>query len=537
MMNAPLSLFAMQGNVTVGDIAGNCARIRDAYAQAAAQGAELMVTSELCVTGYPPEDLLLSRAFVDAAMESTHALADLTAHAGSPALLVGTLWRDATGKLFNASVLFDGGKLVTVRYKHDLPNFGVFDEQRYFAAGPLPHVISWRGRKLGVMICEDMWHPEVANHLAAQGAECFIVLNASPYERNKFTTRTQLAQQHCAAHQRPLYYINQVGGQDELVFDGASFAMNAAGECTTLFPSFEEHSALLTLSPATNTTHPDSLHTDYQAMVMGLRDYVEKNRFNGVLIGLSGGIDSALTAVIAVDAVGKDRVHLVMLPSPYTSQISLDDAAQLAQNLGTRYDILPIEDGMRSMNTMLAQLHDDTIPCAIAKENIQSRLRANLLMAISNSTGALLITTGNKSEMAVGYATLYGDMCGAYNPLKDLYKTEVFAISNWCNRDREIIPERIISRPPSAELRDDQKDEDSLPPYAILDQILYGLVDARRSTADLITEGFDEATVQRVARLLTISEYKRSQAPIGTKLSGLAFGRDRRFPITHRFKL
>ncbi len=535
-MNA-FSCYGIQSNLTVGDIKGNLALLRDAYMVGQKAGAELVIASELCITGYPPEDLLLSQDFLNKTKDAVSQLAEITAIQGAPALLVGAPYLDTNGACYNAAILLDNGKIHSVVYKHDLPNFGVFDEKRYFCAGPLPHVLSWRGKKLGVMICEDMWHKEVPHHLGAQGADCFIVLNASPFEREKHEIRTALAQEHCQKHAIPLIYINQTGGQDELVFDGTSFVMNAEGDITQLFPSFEAHHAPLNFTSASTIIPPDDLTRCYHACVMGLRDYVRKNGFKDVLIGLSGGIDSALTAVIAVDALGKDHVHLVMMPSPYTAEISLKDAKTLAENLGARYDTVPIKDGMHAMDTMLAALHDPEIPCPIAKENIQSRLRGNLLMAISNSTGALLITTGNKSEMSVGYATLYGDMCGAYNPLKDLYKMDVFALSRWRNRNGNIIPERIITRPPSAELREHQKDEDSLPPYDVLDAILYALIDKREHSEAIITKGFDAATVQKIAKLVTVSEYKRKQAPIGTKLTSLAYGRDRRFPITHQFKL
>jgi len=561
----PFNLHLAQLNFTVGDIAGNAGRVRAAYARAKTEGAELVVFPELCLIGYPPEDLIFTPKLRRDAMAQAHELATLTKD--GPAMLLGCVWEEGTGNrepgiekfpdsrfqildssIYNAALLLDEGRIQHIQYKHHLPNYGVFDEKRVFERGSLPEVISWRGRRLGVLICEDLWGEEASVHLASQRPDLIVCINASPFEQGKQARREALALAEATKAGCPLIYLNQVGGQDELVFDGGSFVVDAQGEMVERLAFFEEEvrelgienreSRKMTLQiPDSRLPVPDSYSLLYRAMQTGLRDYVNKNGFPGVVIGLSGGIDSALTAVVCVDALGADRVHCVMLPSPYTSQISLDDAAELAGNLGVRYDILPISPGMEAAEAMLGGM--DGVPTGVAFENIQSRLRGMLLMAISNSTGALLITTGNKSEMATGYATLYGDMCGAFSVLKDVYKTEVFALSRWRNEqgEREIIPERTITRPPSAELREGQVDEDSLPPYETLDKILFAMVEERLSVDDIVAKGYDRAVVEKVARLLYMSEYKRRQAPPGVKLSRMAFGRDRRFPLTNRFTL
>ncbi len=554
------SLYLAQLNFTVGDIAGNAARIRAVYEAAKEANAELVVFSELCLIGYPPEDLIFTPKLRRDAMAAAHELAAITK--GGPAMLLGCVWeeerqeareesrerRDIShrsplySRLYNAAVLLDNGAVQHIQYKHHLPNYGVFDEKRVFERGPLPNIIPWRGKKLGVLICEDIWGDEAPAYLAAQQPDMIICINASPFEQGKQQKREALAAQEAQRASCPLIYLNQVGGQDELVFDGGSFVVDPAGVMVERLAFFEEEVSGVGFQvpgkeKTSGTRNPEPETLLYQAMQTGLRDYVNKNGFPGVVIGLSGGIDSALTAVICVDALGPEHVHCVMLPSPYTSQISLDDAAQLAENLAVRYDVLPIAPGMKAAQAMLATL--EGVPTPVAFENIQSRLRGLLLMAISNSTGALLITTGNKSEMATGYATLYGDMCGAFSVLKDVYKTEVFALARWRNEqgDSALIPERTITRPPSAELRENQKDEDSLPPYEILDKILYSMVECRMSAEEIVAQGHERAVVERVAHLLYISEYKRRQAPPGVKLSTMAFGRDRRFPLTNRFLL
>lgn len=583
VMNTHPSILLAQLNFTVGDIAGNVARIRDVHAKAAASGAELVVFPELCVIGYPPEDLIFTPKLCRDAMAAVQELAELTI-GDAPAIVLGGIWegwRDEIGiknagsvefrtrpTVFNCVFLLADGEIAETQAKHHLPNEGVFDERRVFTPGMLPGVIEWRGRKLGILVCEDMWQEEAPAHLVAEKPDILICINASPFELGKQQRREALAANIARQAECPFYYLNMVGGQDELVFDGGSFVMDGEGVVVERLPFFEEVvfdcpcSGLLASAigdaPLAEGSHersvraqsliPESSSLLYRAMVTGLRDYVEKSGFPGVVIGLSGGIDSALTACVAVDALGAERVQCVMLPSPYTSQISLDDAAELAVNLGVRYDILPITPGMEATDAMLAGL--EGVPSPLAQENIQSRLRGLLLMAISNSTGSLLITTGNKSEMAVGYATLYGDMCGAFSVLKDVYKTEVFALARWRNEGayrsgrvergatgKNLIPERTITRPPSAELRENQKDEDSLPPYEVLDKILFLMVEERMSVEEISAKGFDRAVVQKIARLLYQSEYKRRQAPPGVKLTRLAFGRDRRFPLTNRFIL
>ncbi len=530
-----------QINPTVGDLAGNVRLIEEAYRQAQETGVELVVFPECCVIGYPAEDLVLMPGFQDAAMQAVQTLADITAGQVA-AMLVGSLWREEDGTLYNAAILLEHGSIHSVTRKHALPNEGVFDEQRVFMSAPVPDCVSWRGHLLGIIVCKDIWEPDIVARLAGQGAEVLIAINASPYERGKQERREAVVRQAAITHRIPAIYLNQSGGQDELAFDGASFVMQPDGRKSHQLPVFEE--VVVSLSSISSDVMPwDETAVMYAAMMTGLRDYVEKNGFNGVVIGLSGGIDSALTAVVAVDALGAERVHTVMLPSPYTSDISLEDAQALAQALKVRYDVLPIDAGMQAADAMLAPLSPE-VPNALAKENIQSRLRGLLLMAISNSTGALLVTTGNKSELATGYATLYGDMCGAYSVLKDVYKTDVFALSRWRNVQRPagakgapgaLISERIITRPPSAELRADQKDEDSLPPYEVLDAILRCMIEERLGSEAIIAQGYDADTVRQVATLLRRSEYKRRQSPPGVKLTPMSFGRDWRMPLTSRF--
>lgn len=522
-----------QINPTVGDIPGNAARIRAAYAEGKAAGAGLVVLPELCITGYPPEDLVFTPAFRRDAMRAAEELAALTA-GDAPAMLVGCVWENPDSKLYNAALLLDDGDIRHIHRKHHLPNEGVFDEKRLFTAGELPEAVLWRGMRLGVLICEDLWQKEAPEHLAAQKPDGILCVNASPFELGKQERREARALEVAALAGCPLYYLNMVGGQDELVFDGGSFAVGADGRVTARMALFKEDSGFGSQGSEFRIQNSELL---YRAMTLGLRDYVEKNGFPGVVIGLSGGIDSALTACVCVDALGAGRVHCVMLPSPYTLEMSMEDAALLAGRLGVRYDIVPIAEGMEAAERMLEWL--DGVPSAAAFENIQSRLRGLLLMAISNSTGNLLITTGNKSEMATGYATLYGDMCGAFSVLKDVYKTEVFALARWRNTQggEAVIPERSITRPPSAELHENQLDEDTLPPYELLDKILFHLIEERLSAEETAAKGIDRATAEKVARLLYASEYKRRQSPPGVKLSGTAFGRDRRFPLTNGFML
>jgi NAD+ synthase len=546
-----MTIALAQINPTVGDIDGNVRLVRTARAEATEHGADLVVFSELVVCGYPPEDLVLRGAFQDAVEAAVEDLAGATAD-GGPALLVGAPWR-AEDRLYNAALLLEGGAIAAKRFKHKLPNYGVFDEARLFAPGPVPGPIAFRGVRLGVMICEDMWTPDVAESLEECQAQLLIVLNGSPFEQDKDDERLNLAVARATETKLPLIYVNQIGGQDELVFDGASFVLDSGCRLQVQAPAWRP---ALTLSrwsgnaqgpwrPADGDRAPDivGLEAVYWAMVVGLRDYVDKNRFPGVVVGLSGGVDSALSAAVAVDALGPERVHCVRLPSRFSSDHSLDDAAQCAELLGARLDTVPIEPAHAAFEAMLAPLFAGRAPDE-TEENIQARARGLVLMALSNKLGAMVLTTGNKSEMSVGYATLYGDMCGGYSVLKDVYKTTVFALCHWRNQSsREgmlgpagrVIPESIITKPPSAELRPDQTDQDSLPPYDVLDDILQGLVEHERTVEEICARGHDIETVRRLRRLLYIAEYKRRQAPPGVKITRRAFGRDRRYPITNGF--
>ncbi len=537
-----MTLFLCQLDFTVGDIDANCKAMEKAHARAKHNGAELVIFPEMSVIGYPPEDLIYTPKLHDDAMAAVEKLATLTAN--GPAMLVGGIWKEGE-RLYNTAFLLDGGAIVHKQYKHHLPNYGVFDEKRVFKRGPVPDIIEWKGKRIGLFICEDLWGGRLRPHFEALKPDLLIVTNASPFEVDKHDKREELAKDAAMRCNAPLIYVNQVGGQDELVFDGGSFVMSAEGNVIQRLPFFAEHVAAADLSAQGKVTPmPDYWSLLYQAMMVGLRDYVEKNHFSGALIGLSGGIDSALTACIAADALGPDRVHCVMLPSRFTSDISVIDATTLATSLGLSYHILTITPGMVAVDGMLTGVKDT--PTDLARENIQSRMRGLLLMAISNSTGHLLITTGNKSEMATGYATLYGDMCGAFSVLKDVYKTDVFELSRWRNLHKpagalgpegRVMPERIITRPPSAELRENQKDEDSLPPYSVLDPMLKEMVEERKSVDDIVALGYDREMVEKVAKLLYLTEYKRRQAPPGVKLTKMAFGRDRRFPLTNRFTL
>ncbi|MBP5857050.1 NAD+ synthase [Marivibrio halodurans] len=560
-MTDSLTIALAQLNPTVGDIAGNADRVREIRARAAGEGADLILFPELFLSGYQPEDLVLKPFFHAKLEEAVDALAAETAD-GGPAVLLPTPRRTPDGAIQNAVLLLDEGRVVTARAKYDLPNYGVFDEKRVFQAGPMPGPINFRGVRIGVPICEDVWTPDVVECLEESGAEFFLVPNGSPYEAEKEDTRLQLVLNRVTESGLPMAYLNQVGGQDELVYDGASFVVN--GDCTLAhrLPAFEEAVTITRWSRQDDgwvcaegaKARPLDRHASmYHAMVLGLRDYVGKNGFPGVVLGLSGGIDSALSAAVAVDALGADRVHCVMMPSPYTSRESLEDAADAAGKLGTRLDSVDIEPAMTAFDTMLAPIFDGAAP-DITEENIQSRSRGLLLMAISNKQGKMLLTTGNKSEMSVGYATLYGDMCGGYSVLKDIYKTDVFAICRLRNRGLdalggaalageallgpagEVMPERIITKPPSAELKPDQKDEDTLPPYDKLDDILHCLIEREMSLDEIVARGHAAETVQKVWRQLDLSEYKRRQAPPGVKVTPRAFGRDRRYPITNAFR-
>jgi NAD+ synthase len=553
-----ITIAIAQTNPTVGAIAHNLALIRAARARAAQAGADLVVFSELVVVGYPPEDLVLKPALQEYAERAVHALAEDTADRG-PAMIIGAPWRDG-GKLYNAMLLLRDGAIVTARYKHDLPNYGVFDEKRVFAVGPIPGPMAFplSGSddqiRIGGMVCEDMWTEDVSEGLEESGAEILIVPNGSPFEADKQDERLNLAVARVTETRLPLIYCNQVGGQDELVFDGASFVLNADRRLAAQAKAFEEDLLITRWRRGEDdvwacvdgriTPPVEGLEAVYRAMCLGLHDYVDKNGFPGVVLGLSGGVDSALSAAVAVDALGAQRVHAVMMPSRYTSDASMEDAVALAGALAIRLDRVPIEPGVAAFHTMLEPVFAG-LPPDITEENIQARIRGVLLMAISNKLGSMLLTTGNKSEMSVGYATLYGDMCGGYSVLKDVYKTTVFALSRWRNQHRPegalgpagtVIPERIITKAPSAELRADQTDQDSLPPYDELDAILHGLVETDLSARDLVEQGYDPEVVRKVSNLLDVAEYKRRQAPPGVKITRKAFGRDRRYPITNAFR-
>jgi NAD+ synthase len=549
-MTNRLNISMAQLNQRVGDLAGNAAKMLEWRAKAA--DADLIVFPEQQLIGYPAEDLVLKPAFAARAAVELAKLAEATAD-GGPAMLVGSIFLD-DGALYNGIALLDGGQIAAVRYKHELPNYGTFDEKRIFASGPLPEPMLFKGVRIGVPICEDGWLAPVSLHLKERGAELLISTNGSPYEIDKDDRRLE---EVFAARVRetrlPLMFLNRVGGQDELVFDGSSFVLNADGAAAHRLPDWEEHLRMTHWTRGDDgwecadgpkalwEEHPADI---YSAMVTGLRDYVNSNGFPGVVLGMSGGIDSAICAAIAADALGPDRVWCVMLPSRYTSQSSLDDAAQCADMIGCRIDTIPISPAVGAFDAMLSGSFADR-DVDITEENIQSRIRGVTLMALSNKFGHMLLTTGNKSEMSVGYATIYGDMAGGYNPIKDAYKMTVFAISEWRNahkpriglgRDGPVIPDNIITKPPSAELRPDQKDSDSLPDYPVLDKMLHALVEEERSVDEVVAQGFDRDTVVRIERLLYLAEYKRRQAPPGVKLGTRNFGRDRRYPITNAFR-
>ena len=547
-----LKIMLAQLNPTVGALSGNAGLAREAYDTAAKAGADLLVFPELFTSGYPPEDLVLKPAFVTACMAQVRELAMLTASDGAPAMLMTSPWAE-DGKLYNAAMLLDGGEVAAVRYKHDLPNYGVFDEKRVFDAGPAPGPINFRGVRIGVPICEDIWTEETCETLEETGAELLIVPNGSPFERDKQDVRLNLVVARVTETGLPMIYLNQVGGQDELVFDGASFVLNADRSLACQMPEFEDALAMThwkrtgdgwTCQPGETARQLVGYEEIWHACVLGTRDYVKKNRFDGVVLGLSGGIDSAVVAAMAVDALGPDKVHCVMLPYDYTSSDSIEDAEACAKALGVRYDTVPIQAPVKGFLNALGPMFEGTTE-GVTEENIQSRTRGAILMAISNKFGSMVLTTGNKSEMSVGYATLYGDMNGGFNPIKDVYKTDVYALASWRNQSDasglkgpagRVIPERIITKAPSAELRPDQTDQDSLPPYDILDGILDGLVEGETSLADLVAKGYEKETVERIQHLLYIAEYKRRQAAPGVKITRRAFGKERRYPITNGFR-
>jgi NAD+ synthase len=544
-------LALAQLNPVMGDIAGNAGRARAARAEAAGLGADIVMFPELFLCAYPPEDLVLKPAFQDACRRALDELAAETGD-GGPGMLIGLPWKEE-GRLYNACAYLDAGKVQAVRFKVDLPNYGVFDEKRVFTPGPLPGPVMARGVRLGLPICEDIWGEEVVECLAETGAEILLSPNGSPYRRGVSDERMNVAVARVTESGLPLVYLNQSGGQDELVFDGASFALDASGALAAQLPAFAETVSMVSFErragrwtpvPCEKALVPEQQEADYAACMLGLRDYVEKNGFPGVVLGLSGGVDSALCATLAVDALGAERVHCVMLPYRFTSQDSLVDAKACAASLGVRYDILPIAPAVEGLEAVLASVFEGR-PRDITEENIQSRARGTLLMSISNKFGPMVVTTGNKSEMSVGYATLYGDMNGGFNPIKDLYKMEVFALCHLRNRwkpdgalgpDGEVIPLNIIVKPPTAELRENQKDQDSLPPYEVLDDILHCLVEEEMRLSDIIARGHDETVVRKIERLLYLAEYKRRQSAPGVKVTRRSFGKERRYPIVNRFR-
>ncbi|WP_112873487.1 NAD+ synthase [Paracoccus endophyticus] len=543
-------LTLAQLNATVGDLDGNAARARDAWQQARAAGADMVALPEMFITGYQTQDLVLKPAFLRDAMATVQRLADDCAD--GPAIGIGGPWCEGD-KLHNAWLVLQGGHITARVYKHELPHKELFDELRLFDPGPISGPFAVAGVRIGSPICEDAWWPSVTETLAETGAEILVVPNGSPYHRDKLDLRMGHMVARVVESGLPLAYVNMVGGQDDQVYDGASFVLNPGGHKVVQLPAFEEALAHVDFTrtpqgwraePGAMAPQPEAWEQDYRAMVLALSDYMRKSGFRRVLLGLSGGIDSALVAAIAADALGPDNVRGVRLPSGYSSRHSLDDAAELAARLGIRMDTVPINGPVDAVAQALAPVMAGTAP-DLTEENIQSRLRGLLLMAMSNKFGELLLTTGNKSEVAVGYATIYGDMAGGYNPIKDLYKTRVFQTCRWRNEHHrdwmagpagEVIPPAIIDKPPSAELRPDQKDEDSLPPYDVLDAILYGLVERDASVADLVAQGHDRETVKHVERLLYGSEWKRYQAAPGPRVSPRAFWLDRRYPLVNKWR-
>lgn len=549
---AMLRIAVAQLNPVMGDIAGNLAKARAARAEAARMQADLILFTELFISGYPPEDLVLKPSFLAACEKAVRDLANDTAD-GGPGVIIGTPLSRESG-LHNSIAVLDGGEVIAERFKVDLPNYGEFDEKRVFQSGPMPGPVNFRGVRIGIPICEDIWGElGVAETLAESGAEILLVPNGSPYHRAKMDRRHQVVLKQVIETELPMVYANQVGGQDELVFDGGSFAFNADRSLCLQMPQFAVQ-IVLTVWHRNNdgwrceegekANLPEGLEADYSACMLGLRDYVNKNGFKDVVLGLSGGIDSAICAALGVDALGKDRVRCIMLPYRYTSDESLKDAADCAKALGVRYDVVPIAAPVEGFLEALHRLFSGT-ESGVTEENLQSRARGTILMAVSNKFGSMVVTTGNKSEMSVGYATLYGDMNGGFNPIKDVYKMQVYAMSEWRNNhvptgalgpSGEVIPQNIISKAPSAELRENQTDQDSLPPYPVLDDILECLVENEMSNTEIAARGHPLETVQRIEHLLYLAEYKRRQSAPGVKITKKNFGRDRRYPITNRFR-
>jgi NAD+ synthase (glutamine-hydrolysing) len=535
-LGSSMKLAIAQINCTVGDLAGNAAKILAYAERARQQGAALLLTPELGLCGYPPEDLLLRDGFYQACDQ---ALRDLAQQVRGITVVVGHPHEIGDERYNAASVLRDGQILATY-LKHELPNHSVFDEERYFNHGESPCVFEMEGIKFAINICADVWEKRAAKQASAAGAKVLLVLNASPYHLNKYLSRYEAIRDRIGETGMAVVYANLLGGQDELVFDGGSFVMDGRGALTHRFAPFEEllgmvefrDGKLVAGEKAAVSSREESV---YRALCMAVKDYIEKNRFPGVLIGLSGGIDSALTLAVAVDALGAERVRAVMMPSPYTAQISLDDAEEMANIVGARYDVLDIKP---TFDAYLAALQGQFagLPSDASEENIQARIRGNLLMALSNKTGALVLTTGNKSEMTVGYCTLYGDMAGGFAVLKDVSKTWVYRLAKYRNSLERVIPERIISRAPSAELKPNQTDQDSLPPYDVLDGIMACYVEKNQSIAEIVAQGYAEADVRRIVRMIRVAEYKRRQAPVGVRITDRGFGKDWRYPITARYQ-
>lgn len=518
-----LSFTLAQLNPVVGNISGNAKILADVWSKA---GTDLVVFPELFLCGYPPEDLVLKPLFLNEIRKTVEKLTSQSRD-WNAAALISVPWVE-NHQTYSALHLVHKGKILHTQYKVLLPNYGVFDEERIFEPGPMPDVIKFKGTTLGLMICEDLWYPHVAAKLADDGADILITVNGSPFSIDNIENRMNNAIARVMETELPLIYVNQVGGQDELVFDGASFVLDAKGKVVHQSPAFEE--AVTTYPAEQSIADPLSgAEQLYKAVTLGLKDYVAKNGFPGVVLGLSGGIDSALVAAIAVDALGADKVRCVMMPSPFTSDESLEDAKACADVLGVRYEMISIEPMMTAFAGEIESLN------GVAHENIQSRIRGNIVMALSNISGDMVLSTGNKSEMAVGYATLYGDMNGGFNPLKDLYKTQVYALSRWRNTRGSVIPENIIAKAPSAELRDNQRDQDSLPPYDVLDDILKGLIEEEADVKALEARGHERDLILKVWGMLDRAEYKRRQACPGVKVTAKSFGRDRRYPITNAF--
>ena len=545
-----MKLFLAQLNNIVGDIEGNLNKAIDVLQDAKKLDSDLVIFSELFLSGYPPEDLVLKKSFVSACKNALDSLITYSEEKELGVIIGLPIYEE--NKLFNAAAVIDKGQLIGFSKKVNLPNYSVFDEKRVFSKNNTPEIFNFRGIKLGVPICEDIWMDNVCKELKDQGCELIISPNGSPFDKYKINQRKTIIEDRVTEVKTPFVYVNQFGGQDELVFDGSSLAMNGNKEVVFEAPSWEENTSVVEFNVSAKKfndlpfekAHISDLENIYMAMVIGLRDYVAKNNFPGVILGLSGGIDSAFCAAVAVDALGKDKVNAYMLPSVYTSKNSLDDAKDCAKRLEIHLDSIPIGNTFLSLEDSLEELFKG-LPTDITEENLQSRIRGTILMAISNKIGKMLITTGNKSEVSVGYSTLYGDMNGGFNPIKDIYKTELYALANWRNLNvpknvlltkKNIIPETIISKEPTAELRDNQKDSDSLPSYDQLDQILEGLVEYELSTNELESKGFSRDEIKKVENLLYVSEYKRRQSAPGVKISLRNFGRDRRYPITNKYR-